>query len=98
MPFQLLIRLTTCHQILLGPHTQGKLQHLRMFLQVLRPDNICLSSWANQICADDYQERGIVLASMKCASCFQVDVHLLLVQHVEQRDQCLVALAILPRY
>lgn len=24
-------------------------------------------SWANQICADDYQERGIVLASMKCA-------------------------------
>lgn len=23
--------------------------------------------WANQICADDAQERGIVLASMKCA-------------------------------
>lgn len=34
-------------------------------LKSIRADFIILCSWANQICADDYQERAVVLASMK---------------------------------
>ncbi|OJA20893.1 hypothetical protein AZE42_00909 [Rhizopogon vesiculosus] len=44
------------------PHSRQP--HLRI-LRLAHADFIILCSWANQICADDYQERAIVLASMK---------------------------------
>lgn len=54
-------------------------------------------AWANQICADDDQERGIVLASMKYVVLFYKRTCILtcVSQHVEQRHQCVVATDIL---
>lgn len=46
----------------------GRQLHLRKFKYLASsrfPDGMALSRWANQIYADDDQERAVVLASMK---------------------------------
>lgn len=56
-----------CFQTLRVLRMWARLQHLRLFSSHFSSQSpfIFPFSWANEICADDDQERGIVLASMK---------------------------------